>query len=241
MKGARVLLLPQDAEATSVYALGQKMFTSSDIKQADPPLDDRPYAGWLYAEVGLVGTHGDRLQAWRLGVGIVGPGSLAEETQRLVHDVVGTTEPQGWGTQLPTEPTLLLSYETRWRRSVWQGDNTGLEADLIPSLGVVAGNAYTFAEVGTTIRFGSRLPRDWGGYSPEPAASGAAVFSADGFGWHLFAGFEGRAFARNLFLDGSSFRDSRSVEKEPFVADLQLGAAVHWRKLRLSYTHVIRS
>lgn len=47
--------------------------------------------------------------------------------------------------------------------------------------------------------------------------------------------------ARNIFLDGNTFRDSRSVDKEPLVGDLQFGIAVTWRNVRLSYTHVLRT
>ena len=37
---------------------------------------------------------------------------------------------------------------------------------------------------------------------------------------------EGRAVARNLFLDGNSFEASRSVDKFNLVGDLVLGAAL---------------
>ncbi len=34
---------------------------------------------------------------------------------------------------------------------------------------------------------------------------------------------------------------SRSVDKKPFVGDLQFGIAVTWSNVRLSYTHVLRT
>jgi lipid A 3-O-deacylase len=52
---------------------------------------------------------------------------------------------------------------------------------------------------------------------------------------------DGRAIARNLFLDGNSFEASRHVEKEPLVGDLELGLAVAVDRFRLSFTHVFRS
>ncbi len=57
----------------------------------------------------------------------------------------------------------------------------------------------------------------------------------------MFAGVEGRAIARNMFLDGNSCEDSHSVDKKYFVGDLQLGASVTVSTLRFSYTHVFRS
>jgi lipid A 3-O-deacylase len=48
---------------------------------------------------------------------------------------------------------------------------------------------------------------------------GAAYFQTPkgGFGWCLFASFEGRAVARNIFLDGNTFTDSHSIDKKTFV------------------------
>lgn len=36
------------------YALGQSMFTPSDISNVNPPLTDRPYARWLYGAIGVI-------------------------------------------------------------------------------------------------------------------------------------------------------------------------------------------
>jgi len=52
---------------------------------------------------------------------------------------------------------------------------------------------------------------------------------------------DGRAVARNVFLDGNTWRESRSVDKETLVGDLQWGAAVTWKGVRASYTHVRRT
>jgi hypothetical protein len=64
---------------------------------------------------------------------------------------------------------------------------------------------------------------------------------AERFGWYVTAGVDGRAIARNIFLDGNTFRDSRSVDKEPFVGDLHWGVVLAWRRVRVSYTHVVRT
>ena len=63
----------------------------------------------------------------------------------------------------------------------------------------------------------------------------------EGFGWYLFAGASGRAVGRDIFLDGNSWRHSASVRKRPAVADLEAGAALFWRDMRLSFTQDIRS
>ena len=47
--------------------------------------------------------------------------------------------------------------------------------------------------------------------------------------------------ARDIFLDGNTYRDSRSVDHRTFVGDLELGGAVFWQNVRLSYTQDFRS
>ncbi|CAN8139343.1 hypothetical protein THIOSC15_1450001 [uncultured Thiomicrorhabdus sp.] len=52
---------------------------------------------------------------------------------------------------------------------------------------------------------------------------------------------EGQVIARNIFLDGNSFVESRSVVKNPLVADAQLGLVFDWKEFRIGYTHVFRT
>jgi len=60
-------------------------------------------------------------------------------------------------------------------------------------------------------------------------------------GFHGFAAVDGRAIARNLLLDGNTFRDSHSVDKEPFVADVMGGAALIIHRFKITYTYVYRT
>ena len=61
------------------------------------------------------------------------------------------------------------------------------------------------------------------------------------FEWYVFTGLEGRAVGRDIFLDGNTFRDSRSVDKRIFVGDFQAGVAVVYRGIRVALTQVWRS
>jgi hypothetical protein len=114
--------------------------------------------------------------------------------------------------------------------------------DFTPHIGGALGNVYTYANAGVTIRYGKRLPNDYGPPRIQPGLPGSGVFSpVSGFDWYVFAGIDGRAVARNIFLDGNTFRDSRSVDKEPLIGDLQFGLVLYWPVMRLSYTHVLRT
>lgn len=232
---------PEQGKIRHGYALGQSMFTPSDITVANPPLQDRPYAGWLYGTIGLGVETGRQLDQCALSVGMVGPASLAEQSQKFVHKVIGSDRPQGWDTQLKNEPGVVVTYQRSWR-GLATSTLSGATLDFTPHAGGALGNVFTYANAGVTMRYGRELPNDYGPPRIQPGLPGAADFApVTNFGWYLFAGIDGRAVARNIFLDGNTFRDSRSVDKYPLVGDLQFGLVLDWPGIRLSYTHVLRT
>lgn len=222
--------------------LGQNIYTPKDISQRNPDPTERPYAGWLYGSVGLVADSGSELDNIELQVGVVGPSSLAEQTQKAVHDFLpGQVKPAGWDTQLKDEPGIVLLYEHKWR-ALAQFETRGLGIDITPHVNAALGNVYTYAGAGAEMRFGDNLPNDYGPARIAPSIPGTAYFTPqDEFGWYLFVGAEGRAVAHNIFLDGNTFRDSRSVDRNVFVAELQAGFAVTVNNFRFAFTQVLRT
>ena len=97
----------------------------------------------------------------------------------------------------------------------------------------------TNLSVGTTFRLGYDLPADYGPPRIRPSLPGSDFFvPTQKIGGYLFTTVEGRAVARNIFLDGNTFVSSHHVDKKNFVGSLQVGAALTFGDMRLSYTHV---
>src|SRR3546814_665829 len=207
----------------------------------------QPYAGGLSGTAGLINDlatgEGTRTQtSVQLSLGVVGPAALGEQAQKAVHKVIDSPEPQGWDHQLSNEPAVLLNLERRWvvpSEPVY-GD---LRADVSPHVGAALGNVFTHATAGVTVRFGEPSRFDYGPPRLQPHTPGSEYFAPRGeegdFGWYVFAGAEGRAVARNIFLAGNTFQDSPSVDKEVLVGDLSAGVVVTFGALRLSYVQAI--
>ena len=230
-----------DGKLRVSYSFGQNMFTPGDITKSEPQPRDRPYAGWLYAGVGLVSDSGETLDNLELNVGVVGPWSLAEPIQRAYHDMINTTEPRGWDNQLHNEPGVVLFYERQWRR-LREFETFGFGVDMTPHVGAAVGNVYTYGATGVTFRVGRNLPADYGPPRIRPSLPGSGFFlGSDGFGWYLFAGVEGRAVGRDIFLDGNTFEASQNVDKKNFVADGQAGIAMTIDDVRIAFTYVYRT
>ncbi|WP_395736896.1 lipid A deacylase LpxR family protein [Prosthecobacter sp.] len=227
--------------------IGQSLFTPNNTKASTLVPNERPYAGWLYGGLGLVWKTPRVKNTFVLNIGVVGPWALGEETQMAVHHALGQRSPQGWSNQLRNEVGINASYERKWRfRS--NHDVAGLACDFLPYAGATVGNVYTLADIGSELRFGYNLPDDFGtsgisdaATTPTPVEGMGARTWMHRFGVHMFARAEGRAVARNIFLDGNTFRSSHSVDKNVFVADLSLGMAMNWRNSKLSYAFIYRT
>lgn len=231
------------------YALGQSIFTPEDISRRSLIRDDRPYAGWLYVGVGLLSDHrvrdgalqSNRLDSLELNFGLVGPQAYAGDVQTAVHELIGSPRPHGWKHQLRNEPGLMLVYDRQWQAQ-YHFDLHKLGIDVSPHVGGALGNVMTYLAAGAMLRFGRDLPTDYGPPRIQPSLPGSGFFHAnDGFGWYLFAGAEGRAVLHNIFLDGNTFTASHSVDREPWVGDLQAGLVLTWKNYRLSFTNIFRS
>jgi lipid A 3-O-deacylase len=217
---------------------GQSLFTPQNLTLNPPDPTDRPYAGWMYIGAGLYQeTDRHSLDHLQLLVGVVGPAALGEEVQNGFHTLISGVNSQvqaaGWGSQLKNEPGVVLTYEHKWRWDAPLGG--GFAVDVIPDVGATVGNVFTYGEAGAIIRLGQNLNADYGPARIKPAASGTTWFDPSQLqgplGWYVFVGAEGRAVARNIFLDGNTFVTSASVAKETYVADLTGGLSFFWSDL----------
>ena len=219
------------------------MFTPTNLSQKTPQPNDRPYAAWLYTGTGLLQEtkHEDyhSLENAELLIGVVGPAALGRLTQNDFHQFIGKPVALGWSNQIHNEPGVVLTYERKWRFQQKIAGNFAVDA--IPEIGGSGGNVLTYAEVGGLVRIGQNLGADYGPDRIRPSLSGTAWFDPaqlDGkFGWYLFLGTQGRAVARNIFLQGNTIDSSASVDSKPLVADFIGGASLFWSSaLRIDFT-----
>ena len=208
------------------FTVGHVMVTPTDIRLAAPDPRDRPYAGLLFAGVVWQRFSERHLTAFKLITGVVGPASLAEQTQREWHRTIGVKLPRGWDHQLRNEPIVNAVWERRWRVRPWgRADDWG--GDVLLVGGGMLGNVLTQAYGQAQVRCGWRVPHDYGtslirGIGATPPARDLAPW-----GLHAFAGAGGLGVARNITLDGNTFRDGPSVSKRPWVPAAEAGLV--WR------------
>jgi len=227
-----------------VVHVAQGIFTPGDPERTDLIEDDRPYAGALLVSFGYNARKDNRLRTTQLTVGVVGPASLAESTQGLIHDLTGSREFQGWEHQLHDEPVLNLVHEQSLRSPVVPVAGS-LEFDAISHWGGAFGNLLTQVNGGFELRLGQRLPDDFGSSPVRPAGNNTAppVDSrrTRGWAWHGFLAADVRHVLRDITQDGNTFRNSHSVDKEPWVAEAAIGVAVTRGRSKLAFARYFRT
>ena len=230
-----------EGERFATYELTQLMFTPSDIKLSNPAPNDHPYAGLLY--LGFT-THLQRensLHSLKLIAGLAGPDAFAEDVQRWVHAIEGYSHPNGWAHQVKNEPVVNLVYEYRYKYALTPRD-AAFGIELIPMGGAFLGNYLIQAETDVQCRIGYHLPDDFGttvlrgsSYLPFPQDDKAH----HAWGIYAFAGGGANLVARNLTLDGNSFKESRSVDKRIFLPAAEFGASLWTQWFQATFTYVI--
>ncbi|MEM7546997.1 MAG: lipid A deacylase LpxR family protein [Pseudomonadota bacterium] len=228
----------------ATYGIGQRIFTPTDITTATPDPTDHPYAGHAYLAFSLSSVTTTQLNTLRLEVGVTGEPSLAEETQKTVHSIVGADRPEGWGSQLPTAPTIGLTYEFVERRGqdFDLGEYGMVRLEVLPRATASLGTFDTYAGIGIGLRIGDGFANDFGAAHIRPGAIGSGVFiPQSGFGWSLFAGVDGRLIGRAGAIQGALFNGGGDVRPNRVVGDFSFGGTLSYDQFELTYAHVIRS
>lgn len=221
------------------FDLSQQIYTPSDTAAKIPARGDRPYAGVLLATVSAVQDNADSRSSVGLSVGLLGPSALGEEVQNGFHDLIGQGHNNGWKTQLHDEPVFAFNSSRVWRLPT--GAVFGLETDALPALAATLGTLKIAAETGVNIRLGQGLQNDYGAPRIHALGGGDAFRRDGGFGWYVFAGLGGQAVARDVTLDGNTWRDSPSVKLKPLIGQADAGLAILAFGARLTYTHVVQT
>lgn len=234
-----------DLQRNMVVTLGQQMYTPDEryIDRTDIVEEDRPYAGWLYLGFGYQVSNFNRLDTTVFNIGVVGPSSRADDAQDAVHDARGFEKYQGWDNQLRDELGLQWLY-TRKHKFYQPIDVGKLGYDVIGQWGGSLGNVATYLETGAEFRFGWRLPKDFGTSSASPGGDNSSPGSRFDSrvrniflgGLHGFVAVNGRWVLHDITLDGNTFSDSHSVDKEPLVGSAVVGVAMTIYRLKLSFS-----
>jgi len=191
-------------------------------------------------------------------VGVIGPGSLAEETQKWIHRTFSGATPRGWDNQIGGQLGLMAIVEQRQGLPFLSTANrTGVQVTTTGSWRVAVGNIMTFAGIGGTVVLGKNLEPSSAKHESigtkradkphlrplanplDPQAASQPASTTCVFAWLKCAAFvegEIRWVLRNVFLDGRVFSSDPSVDSKPLVADATAGVRLDFPATRSELT-----
>jgi lipid A 3-O-deacylase len=220
--------------------LAQQIYTPTGTEATVPNRFDRPYAGVLLGNFSLMSDSEDTRSVLTLSLGVVGPGSGAQQLQNGFHDLIGQSRTNGWDSQIQNTPVVELLHERTWRLPM--GTIGNIETDALPSLTIGLGDLRDYLQTGVTFRFGQGLGSDFGVPRFRPGLSGGDAFTPTRpFAWYVFAGADGQAVAYDLLLQSHPFRGGPHVSTVWDVAEMQGGFAVMAYGMRLTFAYVAQT
>lgn len=154
-------VMPKAGDSSvNVYGWGimQIMFTPNDLAATERQSKDYPYSGALFATHTLYSYDAAKKYDFQteLVLGVMGPASMAQQLQTLVHRIINYQRPMGWGNQLGTDILVNVNFTAEKQLVAWRS--------LLPYGEVIGGGQAFFgtmlngAAVYTLIRIGIMNP-----------------------------------------------------------------------------------
>lgn len=217
-----------DKQRRISYLIAQEIYTPEEIKIPVIDPDDRPYAGLISWQANWLAFDDHIVDRLGLELGMVGSVSLAEQTQKLVHELTGANNPKNWDEQLENEPVFRLTAQRSWR--LHDGLIGGTEYDVVGHAYGSGGTRRSDLGTGVSLRIGRGLQRTLASTSLNPARE--VNLSAGHRGeWFGFATLGGGYVFNDITLDGNTFESSASVDLEHWQASTSVGAALNMGNL----------
>jgi len=144
------------AKKITEFRIGQYIFNPQSVRADDINVNDRPFAGYLFAEAGIntFYTSSNVLKV-SLQLGVVGPESYAEQFQEGLHKLFGYPTVKGWQHQITTIPVIqaqaIYSYRI-FRERFKEKVDVQLQAEAN------VGTVWTSASLGPMVRISLRGP-----------------------------------------------------------------------------------
>lgn len=216
--------------AYKLHSIGQAMVTPEDITKEIPDPADAPYAGLLYLRSTYVVVKNDFADHVAMLVGIVGPSSGAEQTQKFVHKVVGSDQPKGWDYQLDDKFVWQIQRTAVWRFST--RDSSPFDAVLLAD--IAGGNLESRGGAGLFLRAGEGLARNYStmGFLSSRISTPVAVSD----GWYVYIGGTANYVHNQILVDGNEFGTSASKGLENYQYSFMGGVTYAWDRTTICFS-----
>lgn len=215
----------------------QRMQTPEDITLSEPVEGDLPYAGLLAWTGSFYEYDENRADQLALTIGVIGPASLAEEAQSVIHTVTGSDQPEGWDTQLDNEPVFGIEARRIWKLARSEAGPRGWDVLGIGGFGL--GTLQSGVGAAIAIRWGSNLTHSHSTFALEADRQVNPLAIRESNGFYGYLGAKAGVIFNDVLIEGNTFTDSQSAPLEHARDQLTAGAV--WSMGKIAYVFQLSS
>lgn len=214
----------------------QQIITPTDTSEEDLIEDDVPYAGYLSFTFLLMTQREESVSRYHFNLGVIGPNSGAETTQKSFHRLIGNDGPRGWKHQLKTQYTMGIGYHNA-TTLLSQTTGAGNTIDLIRIGGFELGNFFSGAQIGGKLRYGYNFPTledfvDGVGLEGIESSFRATTQSLD-YGWSVNLAAYLTAVAHIYVIDNASNHD---LSRRALYYTQAFSVSLYLEKIQISFS-----
>lgn len=222
-----------DKSYSVTYRFAHLIQTAIDLSAQELVPEDAPYVGLLAWNGQLAAYDARGSDQLSLTLGVVGPLSGGEILQSKVHQLIGSTAPQGWDNQISNELVFRLQAQRLWR--IYDDSLGSGEFDLLTGLNAGIGNLRSDIGAGIGLRWGKELAENFSSASAFPVKEINSANSSP-HGWYLFLNSALFYVANDIFMDGNTFEQSHSVSLIHPQVGVSAGVMVNFHQWNFVYT-----
>lgn len=227
------------SSAYTVYGWGieQIMITPQKTRPAVPDKNDYPYAG----SITLLHTRhkADPARSLNLSMtwtaGLMGPASLAKQSQVFLHRLIGDPRPNGWDYQLPTD--LLLNYQLSIEKKLTGDNHIKLIAGGAGDMGTLRDGltAFTILRYEKGLNYFGGLHRQQ--LTAQPKKPGYTFQLKPAMAWTVYnALLDGGLFNKHSPLRDDNASSGTLLKRKKIQTMLDILLQISFRKFSFSFT-----
>lgn len=220
--GTKITYQIEKENIINSFSIFQFIYTPEKINVAELQEDNRPWAGWGGFEFVKTYIKEKRYNNIGFNIGMVGPSSFSENSQKIVHKIVGATTPLGWDNQI--EDTFALNFIYEMGFILYHNKNFSLSS----STGTLIGTTHIIFDANISTKLGYNVPLDYTKQTIEPFFLKNSYF--------LLGKITSRRVLYNATIDRASYASS-----EPLVFEGALGVGIIINNWEISYSYVWRT
>lgn len=203
------------------HSIFQAMQTPQDLTQTDLINDDVPYVGMLGWRCNLHAWDDQISDQLSISLGFVGPVSMAEKTQKLVHAAFGADNPKGWDNQIQNEPVFNVEAQRAW--TLYRESSDNLQYDILGLLSAGFGTIESSTSAELAIRWGSNILAGFPTFSLQADRQINPLSLSKKNDYYYFAGIGVSYVLNDILIDGNTFSDSHSLPLKHFSNEVSAG------------------